>query len=112
MTRPFWHVQVHGPQGQPSLAGVDANASVGGTLCGVRPDTGLCVGGDAVSTCGIAHMNESGRRLRTWLELHELGTLASHFKKKFYGTWLHPRTRKPYQLDHILFQRRDHVLFS
>ena len=57
-------------------------------------------------------MNESGRRLRSWLELHELGTLASHFKKKFYGTWLHPRTRKPYQLDHILFQRRDRTLFS
>eukprot|EP00964_Phaeocystis_antarctica_P044794 scaffold25757_cov52-Phaeocystis_antarctica.AAC.1 len=99
-------------RGDLLIAGVDANASVGrGSLC-VRPDTGLSVGGDAVSTNGIAHVNESGRRLRTWLELHELGTLASHFKKKFYGTWLHPRNRKPYQLDHILFQRRDRTLFT
>ena len=83
-------------RGDLLIAGVDANASVGrGSLC-VTPDTGAGDGSGAVGPHGIEHVNESGRRLRTWLELHELGTLSSHFTKNFYGTWLHPRTRKAY----------------
>ena len=99
-------------RGDLLIAGVDANASVGrGSLC-VTPDTGAGDGSGAVGPHGIGHVNESGRRLRTWLELHELGTLSSHFTKNFYGTWLHPRTRKAYQLDHILYLRRDRALFT
>ena len=82
-------------RGDLLIAGVDANASVGrGSLC-VTPDTGAGDGSGAVGPHGIEHVNESGRRLRTWLELHELGTLSSHFTKNFYalrrsilGEWL------------------------
>ena len=99
-------------RGDLLIAGVDANASVGrGSLC-VTPDAGAGDGCGAGGPHGLAHTNESGRRLRTWLELHELGTLSSHFTKNFYGTWLHPRTRKAYQLDHILYLRRDRALFT
>ena len=88
--------------GDTVIIGTDANASIGrGRLDGSRGDTRA--GG--VGPHGLAHINESGRRMRSFLETHALASLASFFRKKHYGTWQHPRSKMMHQLDHILVSR-------
>ena len=61
----------------------------------------------AVGPFGLKHMNAAGRRLRTYMEVHELTSLASHFRKPWYGTWLHPCSKKLHQLDHMIVTQSD-----
>ena len=51
---------------------------------------------------GITHVNESGKRLLTYLAIQELKVTTTCFQKKRYGTWMHPRSKKLHQIDHIL----------
>ena len=82
----------------------DANASIGtGTASSAR--------GAAVGPHGLDRITASGRRLLTFLELHELYALTTHFRKPVYGTWWHPASRKPYQIDHIVTAARDRKCF-
>ena len=70
----------------------------------------------AVGPYGIRHVNAAGRRLRAFAEMQGLRDCTSFFKNQKrrgahsratrhddsrYRTWVHPRSRKPYQLDHI-----------
>lgn len=36
------------------------------------------------------------------MEVHQLCSLASFYRKQYYGTWIHPCSRLPHQLDHII----------
>ena len=83
----------------------DANASMG-TNQGCRPAHTGAVGG-----FGLAHTNASGRRLRTYLELQQFTSLSTHFRKRFYGTWSHPRSRLPHQIDHVITACEDRKRF-
>ena len=40
-------------------------------------------------------------------DLHELVSLSTFFKKKYYGTWQHPRNKLQHQLDHIFIFKPD-----
>ena len=86
----------------------DANASVGRGSLGVSPDTRFAAGSEAVGPFGFDHLNASGRRLRTFMELYGLRSLSTFFRKRHYGTWQHPRSKLPHQLDHIIVACRDH----
>jgi hypothetical protein len=55
----------------------------------------------SVGSHGIEYTNVDGRRLRYFLELHELASLSTFFKKKYCGTWQHPQSKLQHQLDHI-----------
>ncbi|EOD05553.1 hypothetical protein EMIHUDRAFT_250225 [Emiliania huxleyi CCMP1516] len=66
----------------------------------------------AVGPHGINFLNDSGRRLRSFMELHDLAALSSFFKKPFYGTWLHPCSKLQKQLDHIMISRCDVKRFT
>ena len=85
------------------IIGTDGNASVGR---GDDDRTG------AIGPYGIDNINASGRRLRTFLETNELASLASFYRKPYYGTWQHPRSKLMHQLDHILVQRCELKRFS
>ena len=88
--------------GDVVIIGTDANASIGrGRLDGSGSDTRA----GAVGPFGFAHVNDSGRRLRAFMETHALASLASFFRKPHYGTWQHPRSKLQHQLDHILISR-------
>ena len=75
----------------------DCNASIG---CNKSDNTDDCAH-RAIGPHGIPHLNQAGRRLRTFLDLHNLVALSSFFKKKHYGTWQHPRSKNLHQIDHI-----------
>ena len=61
---------------------------------------------------GVAHVNEAGRRFRAFLENNGLLALSTFFRKRSYGTWELPRSRKMHQLDHILVEGDGYCRFS
>ena len=95
------------PSGNIMIVCADTNASIGRGYLG-----GLNVGPGAVGPHGIDFLNDSGRRLRSFMELHDLAALSSFFKKPFYGTWLHPCSKLQKQLDHIMISRCDLKRFT
>ena len=92
------------------LIGADCNASIGcGSGCGsgCGPDTRMSTGVKAVGAYGIAHTNNSGGQLRSFLELNTLVATSTHFRKQSYGTWVSPCSKLPHQLDHFLTHASD-----
>jgi exonuclease III len=92
------------------LIGADCNASIGGgSGCGsgCGPDTRMSTGVKAVGAYGIAHTNNSGGQLRSFLELNTLVATSTHFRKQSYGTWVSPCSKLPHQLDHVLTHASD-----
>ena len=81
----------------------DVNASLGRNIPTRNDDVTYA----SVGSYGIEHINAAGRRLRSFLELHELASLSTFFKKKYYGTWQHPRSKLQHQLDHIFIFKPD-----
>ena len=77
------------------LVGMDANASMGRGACS---DHGF----QPVGRYGNRHVNEAGRRLRTYLATHGLFAVSTRFKKTHYSTWMHPSSRKLHQIDHFI----------
>ena len=96
-------------QGDVVIIGTDGNASIGcGRLSGNSDDERA----GAVGPFGIAHMNASGRRLRSFMETHALASLAYFYRKAHYGTWQHPRSKLQHQLDHLLVSRQELKRFA
>ena len=84
---------------------LDGNASIGrGSLGGDSEAAGRT---GTVGPFGLDRVNATGRRLRGFMETHQLASLASFFRKPHYSTWVHPRTQQGYQLDHILMTRAE-----
>jgi len=77
------------------VIGTDTNSSMGTS----------CEKDDPIGTFGIAHMNESGRRFRSYLSMNNLCAMSTRFKKKEYATWMHPRSKQKHQIDHFLVNR-------
>ena len=92
--------------GDVLLICADANASIGrGSLDGSGEHT-------VVGPYGINHLNDAGRRLRSFLSVNNLVSLSSFFKKKYYGTWQHPASRLQHQLDHFFILQSDLKRFT
>ena len=92
------------------LIGADINSSLG------RADNGSDDAQDAASSpigsFGLKHRNASGERFYTFLASNGLRALSTFFKKKHYGSWCHPRSKKLHQLDHILVESKDFNNFT
>jgi hypothetical protein len=87
-------------KGDVVIMGTDGNASIGrGRLDGSSSSQERA---GAVGPFGFAHINASGRRLRSFMETHALASLSSFYRKVHYGTWQHPRSKLQHQLDHLL----------
>ena len=89
-----------------AIIGSDANACIG-TGEGERNDEKFDEGYEVVGRFGSTRVNDSGRRLRVYLETHQLCALTSFFPKKHYTTWTHPCSRLGYQLDYFFVFRQD-----
>ena len=80
------------------IMAADVNASIGTSQ---GPD-------DAVTgKFGNAHINDTGRRLRDFSEMHILFTPSTFFEKTEYNTRKHMRNNRGYQIDHFLVMQRD-----
>jgi hypothetical protein len=90
------------------LVCVDSNTSIG---CENNDMINDCVH-RAIGPFGIPHINQDGRRLRTFLDIHILDALSSFFKKIHYGTLQHPRSKQQHKLDHIFVSGKDFTRFT
>ena len=73
------------------ILGADTNSSMG---CSKEYD---CLG-----NFGIDYVNESGLRLASYLTISRLTVLTTCFRKRSYGTWVHPRSKRKHQIDHFI----------
>ena len=58
-----------------------------------------------LSSFGLPHVNESGRRFLSYLTINQLAAMTTSFKKKSYATWIHPRSKKGHQIDHLIVNK-------
>jgi len=82
--------------------GCDTNSSLG-TSNEPRKDITM----SSVGKFGLPHCNKAGIRLTTFLEINNLVACSTYFRKKSYTTWMHPRSKLPHQIDHILTLKTD-----
>ena len=81
------------------LIGMDSNSSIGTMK---REGQEMMT---AVGPHGIHHVNDAGERLRSYLDINNYVALTTYFKKSAYATWIHPRSKKPHQIDHFLTEK-------
>ena len=81
------------------IIGIDANSSLG-TVKREKQEVMASVG-----PFGNPHVNASGIRFRSFLEVNNLAAVTTFFQKKQYSTWNHPRSKKPHQIDHFITEK-------
>ena len=74
------------------VIGTDTNASMGVSE----------LEGSAIGPFGLKHINEAGRKMKNFLSTSNLLATSTYFRKRNYGTWQHPRSKKLHQIDHIV----------
>ena len=69
---------------------------------------------DSLGTNGIANRNNSGIRFLSFIQSENLIALSTYFPKipKKYITWIHPRSKTGYQIDHIFTHASSFKLFK
>ena len=87
------------PPQHPIIIGIDANSSLG-TVKREKQEVMASVG-----PFGNPHVNASGIRFRSFLEVNNLAAVTTFFQKKQYSTWNHPRSKKPHQIDHFITEK-------
>ena len=82
------------PSNDILVIGSDTNSSMG---CTERDEAQRHLG-----RFGLKHTNNAGLRLSSYLAINNFVALTTCFRKRQYGTWIHPRSKLPHQIDHII----------
>ena len=61
---------------------------------------------------GLKHRNNAGERFASYLAINSLLALTTCFRKSQYGTWVHPRSKLPHQIDHIIVANEHFCRFT
>jgi hypothetical protein len=87
------------------VCGMDANGSVGRRSIHDDPHQ---PGRDQVrGPYGLVHENKAGQELCTMLGMNEMCLPSTFFRKKVFGSWTHPGSRREHQLDHFTVKQKD-----
>ena len=78
------------------IIGTDSNSSIG---CAPEQTDGT------IGMYGLDHVNESGKRFLSYLNINHLTVATTRFKKKQYATWIHPQSKKAHQIDHFIINK-------
>ena len=120
--RQLYVVNVHYPDsGQTQKSRDEFQARFEKALQGVRRNETMIVMGDFNASMGVGtseedevcgdygltHVNKAGRLLKNTACAYELQDLTSHHEQPFYGTWVHPRSKKWHQLDRVFMKKSD-----
>ena len=60
---------------------------------------------------GLKHTNNSGDRFASYLAINNFLAITTFFRKRQYGTWIHPRSKLPHQIDHFITAGGDFCRF-
>ena len=58
---------------------------------------------------GIGVRNSAGEDLLQFCEINQLSVMNSFFKKRYYGTWIHPGTRVSHMIDFVLMKTSQRI---
>ena len=61
---------------------------------------------------GLKHQNNAGARFSSYIAINNLVALTTCFRKNQYGTWVHPRSKLPHQIDHIIVDNEHFCRFT
>ena len=67
---------------------------------------------NSLGNCGLRHVNNAGLRFNTYLETNNMVALTTCFQKRSYGTWIHPRSKLPHQIDHFITSKSEFCRFT
>ena len=81
----------------------DFNAAVG-----TADDDGDEVSGEH----GISHVNAAGKELKMLATVHGLQDLVTMEEQSFYGTWVHPQSKRWHQLDRIFMRKSQRYMVN
>lgn len=84
------------------LIGMDANATVG-----MRDAYNVAAANDVLGRFGRPRRSASGREFVNTLATAGMVVVNTFFRKKYYGTWMHPGTKDWHALDHFVCRVRD-----
>ena len=76
------------------IIGADTNASIG-IRDSLSDNDNDIESFDVVGSFGIERINDAGRRLRVFMETHQIAALSTFFNKKYYSYSLLGRTQSP-----------------
>ena len=93
------------------VMGMDGNSSIGVRSPGAALDALGPQGLDVCGPHGVAHVNNAGRRLRSFLATRSLASVGTFFEKSEHATWLHPASCNLHQIDHIVASQCDLIRF-
>ena len=74
--------------------------------CDTNSSMGSANDNSSIGSFGLSHMNESGRRFASHLTINNLVAATTCFRKRNYGTWIHPRSKSIHQIDHFITEKQ------
>lgn len=74
--------------------------------CDTNSSMGCSNEHSSIGLFGATHTNDSGRRFSSYLSIHNFVAATTFFRKRNYGTWVHPRSKMVHQIDHFITDRR------
>ena len=97
-------------RGDILLIGADTNSSMG---CRQSVNDQIAVQQQhPLGKFGLHHTNNAGERFASYLAVNNLLALTTFFRKRQYGTWLHPRSKLLHQIDHFITAGEDFCRFT
>jgi exonuclease III len=95
------------PADATPIIGGDFNVSIG------TADANKDLFNSPVGCQGNPHRNESGNKLRDFMNLHGLCSIATFFEKQCHDTWsFNGDGTRPFQIDHFLARRKELKWFT
>ena len=61
---------------------------------------------------GLHHTNNAGERFASYLAVNNMIALNTFFRKRQYGTWMHPRSKLLHQIDHFITSSDDFCRYT
>lgn len=93
------------------IIGSDTNSSMGIKTSSNSQSTNSV---DSIGSYGLTDKNAAGIRFLSFLQSEDLVAMSTYFQKPpiKYQTWIHPRSKTPYQIDHIITNKESFNLFK
>ena len=93
--------------GDVLIIGIDSNSSLGVRSDATDDDMQVDHRFSPVGKFGLSHVNDSGRRFHNYLATREFAAASTWFRKRSYGTWIHPRSGLQHQVDHFICEQSE-----
>ena len=92
------------------VIGADTNSSLG--IANNQNNQDASNQKNSLGNFGLPHVNNAGLRFNSYLETNSMVALTTCYQKRSYGTWIHPRSKLPHQIDHFITSKSEFCRFT